>query len=378
LSTFRIFKLQKKDKTEVEFAAEIARRVRVATLYQCGTTQAEIMRITGESRGFVRQWKDQTEFHRKPGSGRKKTALTSDNLKKLGACRGKSNQSVRKVAARLGISKSSVSFGFLHELGLPALRRPKASRLKRCHIIWRFQCAKRMRHLTVEEWEKFLISDEKIWTVNGLINPQNDRTRARSSSEVSPRELEKFCGQRMCWLGMSARGLTPLVWIKGNLNGEIYQDKILRKIVLEDVMQRGDENGPINRRKLFEDNDSFIFEQDFASCHSTNVNEDFMEQNFPAHTPTLHRFREKHPWYFPPKMDDFWVIERLWAILAAKVYRNPRPTHVDALMRRVRDAVRETKPETLTKLVHEMPARMNKIFEMKGRKIPASWKARKC
>ena len=74
-------------------------------------------------------------------------------------------------------------------------------------------------------------------------------------------------------------------------------------------------------------------------------------------------------------MDDFWVIERLWAILAAKVYRNPRPTHVDALMRRVRDAVRETKPETLTKLVHEMPARMNKIFEMKGRKIPAAWKA---
>ena len=102
----------------------------------------------------------------------------------------------------------------------------------------------------------------------------------------------------------------------------------------------------------------------------------FMEQNFPALTLTLHRFREKHPWYFPPKMDDFWVIERLWAILAAKVYRNPRPTHVDALMRRVRDAVRETKPETLTKLVHEMPARMNKIFEMKGRKIPAGWKAR--
>ena len=101
-----------------------------------------------------------------------------------------------------------------------------------------------------------------------------------------------------------------------------------------------------------------------------------MEQNFPAQTPTLHRFREKHPWYFPPKMDDFWVIERLWAILAAKVYRNPRPTHVDALMRRVRDAVRETKPETLTKLVHEMPARMNKIFEMKVRKIPAGWKAR--
>ena len=87
-------------------------------------------------------------------------------------------------------------------------------------------------------------------------------------------------------------------------------------------------------------------------------------------------FRGEHDWYFPPKMDDFWVIERLWAILAERVYRTPRPTHVEALMRRVREAVRELKPETLTKLVHEMPARMNKIYEMKGRKIPAGWKAR--
>ncbi len=74
-------------------------------------------------------------------------------------------------------------------------------------------------------------------------------------------------------------------------------------------------------------------------------------------------------------MTDFWVIDRLWTILAKGVYRHSRPAHVDALMRRVPGAVRDVQPETLARLVHEIPARTNKIYEMTGRKIPPGWKA---
>ena len=75
---------------------------------------------------------------------------------------------------------------------------------------------------------------------------------------------------------MSARGLTPLVWFKQNVNGTVYREKILDKIVLRDVMKRDDDEAPLNRRKLFQDSKDFIFEQDFATPHSTNVNQAFM------------------------------------------------------------------------------------------------------
>ena len=71
-------------------------------------------------------------------------------------------------------------------------------------------------------------------------------------------------------------------------------------------------------------------------------------------------------------MDDFWPIERVWTILAARVYRNPRPTHISGVMRRVR----ELDATTLTKLVHEMPVKMQEIYRLKGKKIHPSWKAK--
>ena len=77
------------------------------------------------------------------------------------------------------------------------------------------------------------------------------------------------------------------------------------------------------------------------------------------------------------KIDHFW---RFWAhfgaILAQKAFRHPRPERIDLLMRRVREAARTIAPETLIKLVHELPARMQEIYKQKGKKIPADWKAK--
>ena len=182
----------------------------------------------------------------------------------------------------------------------------------------------------------------------------------------------------MVWLGMTARGLTPLVHFKGNVNGKVYQDKVLKKVVLEDVMQRKKSNGvAIHKRKMFQKNGDMIFEQDFAQPHCTNANQEFMEKNFPAHTPTLWRYEDVDPLFFGPKWDDFWSIERLWAIHSQRVYRNPRPTHIDGVMRRLREEVRNTDPKTLTKLVHELPAKMNEIYRLKGAKIPSNFDPRK-
>ena len=182
----------------------------------------------------------------------------------------------------------------------------------------------------------------------------------------------------MVWLGMSARAVTPLVHFKGNVNGTVYREKVLQKVMVEDVLKRKKSKGvPIHKRKMFAKNSDMIFEQDFAQPHCTNENQKFMEENFPAHTPTLWRYQDTDPLFFGPKWDDFWSIERLWGIYSQRVYRNPRPSHISGVMRRLRDEVRNTDPNTLVRLVHDLPAKMNEIYRLKGKKIPGNFDPRK-
>ena len=103
-----------------------------------------------------------------------------------------------------------------------------------------------------------------------------------------------------------------------------------------------------------------------------------MEHNFPNHTPTLHRLRHIHPFWFPPKMDNFWPIELLWAIMAQRVFRSPRPQKIAAVMRRVREECRSFDEKILTKLIHELPAKMNEIRRLKGKKILFACKCSIC
>ena len=351
-----------------------------ATLFQkAGMQQAEIARILNKSKSWVSKWCNATEFFDAPRKGRPVTALTPENLAKLEECEGKLGQSNRVMGPKLGISKSSVSRGF-KKLNLYAYRRGIQSKMRAKHIKQRYAISKIMRppFKTVKFWEKFLVSDEKIWTVDGYFNPQNDRVRARNKDDVEAVERDKFPGKRMVWLGHSALGLTPLVHFKGNVNGEVYQRKVLKKVVLEDVLARKKSKGlPIHKRKLFKSNKDMIFEQDFAQPHCTNANQTFMEENFPAHTPTLWRYQNEHELFFGAKWDDFWSIEKLWGILSQEVYRNPRPTHIEGVMRRLREAVRSTDARTLTKLIHDLPAKMHEIYRLKGKKIPSNFDPRK-
>ena len=306
-----------------------------------------------------------------------RSALTPQNLRKMKKCANKTGQSNRVVAKRLGFSKSSSSRGFLHELGLPAYRRPKQSKLTEKHIKMRYECSKVWKDAPIETWEEFIVTDEKIWTTTGYMNPQNDRVRAEKAEDVEPYNLDKFPGNRMSWMRVTPRGTTGLKWMKGNVNGENYRVNILEKTMLNDVFKRKGTTGPIHKRKLVPSNARAIFEEDFAKPHSSNANQAYMEEHFPNHTPTLHRYRGKHKYWFPPKLDDFWDIERVWAIMSEDVYREPRPTTIKAVMRRVREASLNLKPETLIKFRHQFPAKMNEIYRLKGKKIHSSFDPRK-
>ena len=81
-----------------------------------------------------------------------------------------------------------------------------------------------------------------------------------------------------------------------------------------------------------------------------------MEEHFPANTPTLWRFEDSDPLFFGPNWDKFWSI---------------------TVMRRFREELKNTDPKTLIRLVQELPAKMNEIYRLKGKKIPWNFDPRK-
>ena len=70
-------------------------------------------------------------------------------------------------------------------------------------------------------------------------------------------------------------------------------------------------------------------------------------------------------------------IVSLLEALSQRVYRNPRPTHIKGVMQRLRVELKNTDPKTLTRLVHALPAKMNEIYRLKGKKIPSNFDPRK-
>ena len=175
-----------------------------ATLHQMAEMkQCDIVKKLKKSPKWVSKWckrdlSNPQNFYDAPRSGAPVTVLTPENMKKLADCEGKLGQSKTVLQGKLGISSGSITNGF-KKLGLFAYRRSVQSRLKKKHKRIRFLTSRRMRHHDVRYWEKYLITDEKIWTVDGYFNPQNDRVRAKCKEDVESVERDKFPGKRMVW-----------------------------------------------------------------------------------------------------------------------------------------------------------------------------------
>jgi len=340
-------------------------------------TKQEMIDYSEFSRGFVFKHWDADSLEDKPRVGAPRTARTPAVMKKIAGSRGRlKDNSNRTVAKRLSstenqISKSSVSRCFL-EHGLKYFRRPQVSRLSKRNTKERYDWSRAYRRFGIKFWSKFFVSDEKNWYTDGYSNPQNQGVRETSAEFVPAKEKSKFPGHRMSWLAITPYGTSKLIIIPpgSKVNGKFYQKKILIP-TFKDVKNRTSDGARIDEKKLFRVK-NWVFEQDFAPAHSTKVNQAFLSENTPKHTPTLRSLKDEDFW-MPPKLDDFWPIERLWAIWANEVFAYPEPKTIQQMIRRVRKAHRETTVKTLTKLFHELPARCNEIYKQKGGRIPASW-----
>ena len=212
-------------------------------------------------------------------------------------------------------------------------------------------------------WERCLITDEKMWELHaGGVNRQNTRMRAASASEVPPMEKDQYPQKVHVWGGISANGLSELIFLEHSVDGNAY-----RKL-LSNQMQ--------NIKTLFPVWELMIFEDDWAHAHTAKESIAFKEQNFPNFFRTRLVDQENH-FFAPSKMDDLWPIERIWRHLVNIVFSKwPLPGTVAEWKSRIQDAWDSVSTELCIRLIHEIPARLHEISRNQGKKIHPTWRSK--
>ena len=86
-------------------------------------------------------------------------------------------------------------------------------------------------------------------------------------------------------------------------------------------------------------------------------NETWCEENLP-------NFIGKHEW--PGNTPDLNCIENLWSILDSEAYKDPRPSTMPQLRRRLQCAWRTIPLQHVVSLIHSMPNRIKNVIKNKG------------
>lgn len=265
--------------------------------FDCSTVQRLINKVkaTGSTK-------------RKTGSGRKKTALTQENLDQAEILFASQEDqpgthlSQRKIARNLNVSVGSVN-NMKKSLNLKAFKRINVSRRDNNVKQKRnTRCRKLLDRFSQKDVKRIIFTDEKDFTLEISQNHQNDRVYGTKKMEIPPqrlyRECSRFSKKIMVIAGVSWKGKTDIFFIDSTVNTEKYI-QILQNQLLPQC------------RRLYSAND-YIFQQDGASAHTSRETQRFLGQETP-------NFIDKLGW--PPQSPDCNPMDySIWNLLKQRVY----------------------------------------------------------
>ena len=260
--------------------------------------------------------------------------------------------SCRKLAARAGISKSSMHLVLRKGLRLFPYRLGEGQTLEEGHISMRLSACRVLQQRAAGDesfWRKIYFSDECYITLDRHVNSQNDRmwrpkgerpgvvaTHVAHPDKLSIFVALKFGCRPIFWFfEEEANGVTRNV----NVNSQNYIDMMRNHVIpiikanREDPAYGQQTSTRIPRRH---DWSLDIFQQDGASAHNSKRTIDFLYSNF-KEVITL-RAQEKNgkKLVWPPRSPDlnpldFW----LWSFLKERVWAGDQPTTRDQLRQKV-------------------------------------------
>lgn len=264
----------------------------------------------------------------------------------------KKKKSARLIAKENGCDPKTVRLAIRNDLSLKPYKRIKVPALTHDHITQRKKFATWIRNnFNHEKCRKIMFSDEKVFDGDGQLNPKNDIIYAASREEANVnggmKPKHKYPYKVMVWCGITYNGVTDVVVLP---KGESFNSKFYIKKVI-----------PIAKRdgiKLI--GDDFIYQQDGASCHTSNSSMNALKNLMPSII---------LPNYWPANSPDlnpldyfFWneVAQRL----TKKNFKNRQQ-----LIGKIKDTVKEIPLKYIQDAIDEFRSRVYAVEKNDGKLI---------
>ncbi|GBM01374.1 hypothetical protein AVEN_135796-1 [Araneus ventricosus] len=330
-----------------------SKRSAILELFKRGKRQCEIVRLLNVPRqtasDAICRFKELGNHGRRPGSGRKHTVNASKNRKAIKKrVQRNPRVSMRKIARDMGISDRSVRRMAKTELGLKPYKFQNFQLLTEKHKLVRLQrCRKLLRRAATIHWERFLFTDEKLFTVQQAHNSQNDRIWSvdapGTSAIVEHRQHPKLV---MVWGGICASGKTPLVFVDEGvkINHKLYRRDILEAVVLPWA------------KKHF-GNVNWTFQQDSAPAHKAEKTQEWCKAHFPDMISSA---------AWPPYSPDLNPMDcSVWSILEYRACTKPHKS-LDSLKQSIQREWDRLKIEDLQSIAENFNKRLRLCITAKG------------
>jgi transposase len=308
----------------------------------CGLTRNSPPKLSQSDLTFIKRNMKGTRSA--SGGDRKRKLSVSEVVTKLSFERGVDvcDETVRKAA---------------HAMDLGYKRPRKKPRLKRDFAARRLKFAKEM---TGFNWNSILNSDSSPFYLKSVANSQNDGTWVDSNDPDDVPELieDKYTLKTEVYVGVCSRGITGPVFIDSpeTVCAANYVHDVLPAIAAS-VKSRTKRTNDPTTTKLFQNPGRFLFQQDLASAHRSNLSQQWCRDN-------LHSFIPKQK--TPPAFVE-WPVENFFSELKRRVYKLGRPTTLSILKRRVRRICRDPELfEWLKSTFDSMPNRIQAIIDADG------------
>ena len=269
------------------------------------TKQLQVCRKTVYN--VMKWYKETGKTSSKPIPGRKRSVRTKRNIEVIKKRISRNpRRSMRKTAKDLQIAQTSLTRIVKRDLGL------KAYKMQHRHLISsasKQKCLERSKKMLDDiqsaTGKVFIWSDEKIFTVQSVVNSQNDRIYAADARDVPQGSRLHFRRQKpagvMVWAAVASDGTkSPLIFIKEGVkvNSQVYMQMLDEKVLpwLTETFGK-----------------KYVFSQDGAPAHTSNVTQAWCKEHFCG-------FWDKNMW--PPSSPDINPMDfSIWSILESEVSR---------------------------------------------------------
>ena len=330
-------------------------RDQIVALKTAGFSNQEVMKKLNVCRKTVfnvmKRFNETGSTSSKPIPGRKRSVRTK-RITEIVKKRMKRNprRSMKKIAKDLKIPETTMRRVVKEDLGL------KASKMQRRHLISaaskqkRLDREKKMLEEIQNAADKVIIwSDEKMFTVQSVVNSQNDRVYAARAEDLPEGSRVHLRRQKpagvMVWAAVASDGeKSPLIFIEegAKVNSQVYL-KMLEENVLPWLTETFGEQ--------------YIFTQDGAPAHTSNVSQKWCKEHFQG-------FWDKNMW--PPSSPDINPMDfSIWSILESDVSKISYSS-VTALKQALATAWSNVDQETVRRSCLSVTSRLKALVRAKG------------